>query len=305
MTKHASFILALTLASLLCLSNAKEGVWGGFEACPHQYPWMAELRNGPLSQREHACGGTLICSKYVLTALHCVKGLEDPRLLDIVLGQQNKTKNLQPGSLENGATKINISNITRYGAWGEGFDLAILELETPVQFTDSIKPVFLPEFDDEKKLSPKSKLVASGWGYNPDGPNDNLRVVALNYFPPSECSNELYPPLTMNATTELCAGVGEEADKDVCGGDSGGPLVWLDDNSSEVKVLGAVTWGEACGSYKNKVGVYANIANALEWIKEVTGSCNEVTCSQGHCMTKDKLKNQALALLTNNMDVQC
>ena len=55
----------------------------------------------------------------------------------------------------------------------------------------------------------------------------------------------------------------------------------------------------------NKAGAYSNIANALDWINEVTGSCNEVTCSQGHCMTKDKLKNQALALLTNRIFFKC
>ena len=40
----------------------------------------------------------------------------------------------------------------------------------------------------------------------------------------------------------------------------------------------------------HKPGVYADVANQLDWIKEVTKNCNEKTCqTDGHCMRKQDL----------------
>ena len=167
---------------------------GGLESCPHQFPWTVEVTVfSPIDQKVHLCGGTLICPKYVLTAAHCRAPV------DVVLGQHYRIKNLQSGSHGTGAKIIYVSKTVK----NYDFDLAILELETSVQFTDNIRPVFLPEFDDEKKLTSNSILVASGWGKNPDGPTDSLRVVALNYFPPSECPYKPIGALAINPVTQL------------------------------------------------------------------------------------------------------
>ena len=47
-----------------------------------------------------------------------------------------------------------------------------------------------------------------------------------------------------------------------------------------------------CGS----AGWYAKITHVLDWIDQVTGSCNKRTCSQDMCATKDKLMPQALGM---------
>lgn len=45
----------------------------GKEAAPHSWPWVVSIAlDGPRDYVPHACGATLINSRYVITAAHCV-----------------------------------------------------------------------------------------------------------------------------------------------------------------------------------------------------------------------------------------
>ncbi|TNN48417.1 Transmembrane protease serine 3 [Liparis tanakae] len=49
---------------------------GGNSSEPGQFPWQVSLHFGS----EHLCGGSIITSRWVLTAAHCVFGWVDPRV---------------------------------------------------------------------------------------------------------------------------------------------------------------------------------------------------------------------------------
>ena len=76
-----------------------------------------------------------------------------------------------------------------------------------------------------------------------------------------------------------------------------GPLVWLDQNTTEVKLVGVIEEGinmiGRCGNGSMSV----QLTQILDWINDKTGYCNNETCSQGQCTIRDKLKPQALMML--------
>lgn len=47
---------------------------GGADASEGAWPWMVSLHN--TTYQQHFCGGSLISSEWVVTAAHCVFGLE-------------------------------------------------------------------------------------------------------------------------------------------------------------------------------------------------------------------------------------
>lgn len=65
---------------------------GGVQANRHEFPWQAGIQwaVGP-SKGEHICGGSLIDTKYVLTAAHCFVHGADPLYYFVILGKCSNT----------------------------------------------------------------------------------------------------------------------------------------------------------------------------------------------------------------------
>merc|ERR1712029_164217 len=57
----------------------------------------------------------------------------------------------------------------------------------------------------------------------------------------------------------------------ICAGDSGGPMTWKDPETSQVKLIGVISWGaqEGCGK-PGFPGVYSEVASVLPWVKRIT-----------------------------------
>ena len=52
-------------------------------------------------------------------------------------------------------------------------------------------------------------------------------------------------------------------------------------------------------------GMYARVSLIVDWINRVTENCNMETCCKDQCVSKDKLKPQALEMLvTENVQFE-
>uniref|UniRef100_A0A7M5WYY6 Peptidase S1 domain-containing protein n=1 Tax=Clytia hemisphaerica TaxID=252671 RepID=A0A7M5WYY6_9CNID len=229
---------------------------GGTEAERKELPWQAALWGG---SGKPYCGGTLISSQYVVTAAHCVDG-SSPQY--VVLGAH-----VFGGGTENNRQVRQVSNVIsheNYNSQTLANDIALIKLNSPVEYNDYVKPACVPESGDAP--DPNTEVVISGWGTTQSGGSqpDTLRETKVSVVSRSSC-RQSYGQNAIDGTM-LCA---SSAGKDSCQGDSGGPLVERKaspSNGERFYLAGVVSWGYGCAS-PGYPGVYADVSALRSWIE--------------------------------------
>ena len=107
----------------------------------NSYPWIAALGyTSPHSVGvKYLCGGTLITTKHVITAAHCVKDdLATVLLGEHVIGDDDDKANPEEFKV------ANVIKHEEYNSRSYDNDIAIIELEEEVTFKKGISPICLP-----------------------------------------------------------------------------------------------------------------------------------------------------------------
>ncbi|XP_054684515.1 transmembrane protease serine 2 [Grus americana] len=234
--------------------NIMSRIVGGSGAVPGQWPWQVSLH----VQGTHVCGGSIITRQWIVTAAHCVEGrFSDPYSWRVYAGILNQNEML----LRNGYRVQQIISHPDYDADSKDNDVALMKLETPLSFTDTVRPVCLP--NPGMMFQPNQQCWISGWGaeYQGGTTSNNLNYVMVPLIEHSRC-NSIYIYNGMILPTMICAGyLGGGIDS--CQGDSGGPLVT--NKSSVWWLVGDTSWGTGCAS-PNRPGVYGNMTVFTDWI---------------------------------------
>ncbi|KAG3286569.1 transmembrane protease serine 5 isoform X8 [Ictidomys tridecemlineatus] len=149
-----------------------------------------------------------------------------------------------------------------YSAQSHDYDVALLRLRIPLNFSETVGAVCLPA--EEQHFPSGSQCWVSGWGhtdpshtYSSDTLQDTVVPLLSTQLCNSSCiySGALTPRM-------MCAGY-LDGRADACQGDSGGPLVCPD--GGKWHLVGVVSWGRGCAE-PNHPGVYAKVAEFLDWI---------------------------------------
>ncbi|XP_055590619.1 trypsin-1-like [Uranotaenia lowii] len=219
---------------------------GGFPIEIAKVPYQVSLQ----IDGSHLCGGSIISSKWILTAAHCTKlGYTDRFSVRI-----GSTKHAGGGQV---LKVVKVVFHPRYSGNDPAiYDLSLVELEHELQFNSSIKKIKLAR--GEPKAG--SMGLVSGWGdtHSPWESNAILRATHVPIVTRDDCSKAYGARIPESM---ICAGFLWQGGKDSCQNDSGGPLV------IDGQLVGVVSWGEGC-ALAGYPGVYSNVAAVLDWINE-------------------------------------
>lgn len=203
----------------------------------------------------HICGGSMILPGWVLSAGHCINGLE----IDVTVHRKNiaTTK----------GSRYAVARIYRHPGYQENrgvpiYDFALLQL---ARFPKQAKTYRLANTNHLPRF-----FKTAGWGDTgasprsprspieeyPMGPSPELREVVLLARSDNTCKR-LYKGVYVPGAMVCVGGV---KGKDICFGDSGGPLIF------KGTLFGVASFGKSCTGAPS---VFAEVSAARGWIKKV------------------------------------
>ncbi|KAK0088121.1 hypothetical protein PV325_013117 [Microctonus aethiopoides] len=241
----------------------KGRVVGGKAANFGEWPWQVLVREATWLGlfTKNKCGGVLITENYVITAAHCQPGFLAS--LVAVFGEHDISGKLESRPSVTRNVKRVIVNRAYNPATFEN-DLALLELETPVNFDAHIVPICMPP--DNADYTGRMATV-TGWGrlkYNGGVPSI-LQEVQVPVMENSVCQEMFRTAGHSKRILDsfLCAGYAN-GQKDSCEGDSGGPLM-IERPDGRYELAGTVSHGIKCAA-PYLPGVYMRTTFFKPWL---------------------------------------
>ncbi|XP_014360164.2 chymotrypsin-1 [Papilio machaon] len=224
---------------------------GGTKAPNGSAPYQVSLRWFGV---RHFCGASIITSRVILTAAHCVDRMKPQYFMAIVGTNQ----------LRSGGTPYPIRKFVRHEDYDDQViknDIAVLFTLMEMRLGGDVDAVEL----NHEPVMPGEKLLLTGWGttsYPGKAPND-LMMLELNAISFEDCQ-EAHKNINPVFDSQICALTKEG--EGACHGDSGGPLV------REGRQVGVVSWGIPCA--KGKPDVYTKVESFMDWIEKTLANDN-------------------------------
>ncbi|CAH1382832.1 unnamed protein product [Tenebrio molitor] len=237
-------VLTLTFSAIYC-SEKETRIVGGEELDDiSNYLFVVALVN---KQGGFACGGTLIGSRHIITAAHCLKGTGK-----VVVGSNDLISNGK-----NYSVKDFISHPSYTRLPSPANDIAVMILSEDVSEVTEFPKRATAELNDYDTYC---KALGKGSSSFPGKPSRKLKLGYVKPIPHSKCQDE-WKKFSSDfevAEKTICTFSDDAA---VCMGDSGSPLLCNEE------VTGVVSYLRPCG--KGIPDVFTQLYFFNDWIDSV------------------------------------
>ena len=234
-------------------------VGGGQVSEAGKYPWTAAVWWGG----QVVCGGSILNSRWVLTAAHCVP--YSARNYHVVLGMHDRWFSYGDPKKYLLSKRIRHPDYN-YNAKGFPNDLALLQMDKEADLsTKYAKPIALP--NPREDFFGNNDCVIVGWGavQNNGAQSGILYEVRVDILTRDECTRKWAED--MIHPFHVCVGDRKEGKTGSCNGDSGGPLACKVNGA--FKLVGVASWGiNDCDPAF--ASIYTKVTSYLDWIKSTT-----------------------------------
>ncbi|XP_033167393.1 serine protease 7 [Drosophila mauritiana] len=257
----------------ICGGNiAQYHITRGNETVVTEFAWMVLLeyrRHGEQQLGTH-CAGSLISSRYVVTAAHCLSNNKAiyGDIVSVRLGVHNTSDIVYSHNAERlpGPVRIAVEEIHVHESFGTrhmSYDIGLIRLAREVAYSPSIRPICLPSTVGVQNWPSGQAFTVAGWGRTLTRESSPVKMkLEVIYVKPALC-RRLYASRPAVDDSHLC--VESRSQGDSCNGDSGGPLmafregVWV--------LAGIMSFGNywCSGSWP---GVYTNALFYETWITQ-------------------------------------
>ncbi|KAK0159122.1 hypothetical protein PV328_010045 [Microctonus aethiopoides] len=248
-------------------------VLSGIEASLGEFPYMAALGYRTKDdvneiRIKYDCGGTIISSRFILTAAHCVSNINEHVPILVRLGSvrlDDEGDNVQ---------EILINNIIPHPKYKRSQvynDIALIKLSKSIKWTTTVKPICLQTKALESiDINVNVSLIVAGWGATDIDQDSSMHLMkspSLKLVPRKDCGESYtgFRQLPRGLDDKVLCAIDADISRhaDTCQGDSGGPFIMR--MLTEDIIIGITSFGQSCGG--PTPGVYTSVNAFLDWIE--------------------------------------
>ncbi|XP_037809749.1 collagenase-like [Lucilia sericata] len=241
--------------------NYSAPIISGYRAAIGQFPWHVLLRRD--ADDELLCGGSIISTKWVLTAAHCIYNMTFVHL-------EFGTINLYFDGLVMNSTKFYIYPEYNHNSTN---DIGLIELPEPLEFSVNINAIELISAEEASTdlVGDLCTITGFGWTMNTGNNSQWLLYAEVDVIANNICASAYH--LESIEDTAMCTEGYAGSSQTPCKGDSGGALVWKNEQFKRVQVgVASFMMLNQCSEFP---AGFTKVAKYLDFIYNITGINNQ------------------------------